>query len=55
MKLIRIAKGKEEVIETGTRQKLNDKLKTLRKSQRGGKVRTWRTGKLYRVEYKIVE
>ena len=55
MKLIRVINGKkEEVFDTGSRQKLNNRMKTLRNSQRGKKVRAW-GGKLYKVMYKIVE
>jgi len=51
LQLIRIAKGKKTVIETGNRKKLNDRLKQLRKATRNGV--SGRGGKKYRVTYLI--
>lgn len=53
MKLIRIARGKETVVATGDRQKLNDRLNQLKASTRKGI--SGRGGKKYSVKYKIVE
>ncbi len=51
MQLVRIAKGKREVIETGNRKKLQDRMKQLRSSTMRGV--SGRTGNKYKVEYKI--
>lgn len=53
MKLVRIAKGKEEIILTGDRKKLLAKMKQLRSSTRNGVCN--RSGQKYKVEYKIEE
>jgi hypothetical protein len=53
MRLIKIARGKEQVVATGDRKVLNDKLIQLRKSTRNGI--SGRGGKKYPVEYRIVE
>lgn len=51
MRLVRIAKGKREVIATGDRKKLQDRMKQLRASTMRGV--SGRTGNKYKVEYKI--
>lgn len=51
MNLIRIARGKREIIATGSRKKLQALIKQLRTSTRKGV--SGRGGKKYRVEYKI--
>jgi hypothetical protein len=53
MQLIRIAKGKQEVIETGDRKKLQYRIKQLRNSTMRGV--SGRGGKKYRVTYQIKE
>lgn len=50
MQLVRIARGKREVIATGDRKKLQDRMKQLRLSTMRGV--SGRFGK-YKVEYKI--
>lgn len=52
MHLIKIAKGKQTVIATGSRAKLNDRLKQLRSGTKG---KSDGNGQKYRVQYKIVE
>jgi len=51
MQLVRIARGKREVIATGDRKKLQDRMKQLRASTMRGV--SGRGGKKYNVEYKI--
>jgi len=52
--LVKIARGKTEVIDTGNHlPKLNNRLKELKKSTKNGV--SARGGKRYRVEYKIVK
>ena len=51
MNLIRIARGKREIIATGNRKKLQALIKQLRTSTRKGV--NGRGGKKYRVEYRI--
>lgn len=53
MELVRIARGKRTVIETGDRKKLNARLKQLRSSTTRGV--SGRAGKKYSVTYEIVE
>jgi hypothetical protein len=52
MYLIKITKGKETIIATGSRAKLNDRLKQLRSGTKG---KSDGNGQKYRVQYKIVE
>jgi hypothetical protein len=52
MYLIKIAKGKETVVATGNRAKLNNRLKELRSGTKG---KSDGNGQKYRVQYKIVE
>lgn len=53
MQLVRIAKGKRYIIETGSRKKLQARMKQLRSSTMRGV--SGRTCNKYRVEYKIEE
>ena len=52
MQIIRIAKGRREVVATGNRKQLNDRLKQLRAATRKGV--SGRYGK-YPVRYELVE
>ena len=49
--LTRMARGRTSVIDTGSRQKMNDRLRKLRGSTRNGA--SGRGGKKYSVEYAI--
>ena len=51
--IVKIARGKREVIETGNLRKLNNRLKQLRSSTRGGIV--GRHAHKYPVRYEIEE
>ncbi len=51
--IIRIARGKESVVESGSRSKMNDRLKQLQKSTRGGA--SGQGGKKYSVKYELRE
>lgn len=51
MQLVRIARGKREVIATGDRKKLQDRMKQLRASTMRGV--SGHGGKKYKVEFKI--
>jgi len=53
MQLIRIARGKREVIATGDRKKLQNIMRQHRESTRCGACT--RSGNKYKVEYKIEE
>ncbi len=53
LKLIKISKGKTEVVLEGDRKKLNVKMKQLRSSTRNGICN--RSGQKCKVEYRIVE
>lgn len=53
MKLIRLARGRETVVAEGSRKSLNNRLKQLRGSTRGGC--SGQHGRKYPVEYKIAE
>ena len=51
--IIRIARGKETVVDEGSRSKINDRLKQLRKSTERGRV--CGRGKKYAVKYRLEE
>jgi hypothetical protein len=53
MKIIKIARGKEEVVAEGSRSKLNNRLKQLRTGTKNGV--SGRGGKKYSVTYKLVD
>lgn len=53
MKIIKIYRGKEIVIEEGDRKKLTNRLKQLRSSTKGKS--SGRGGQKNRVEYKLVD
>jgi hypothetical protein len=50
--IIRLARGKETLIDEGSRPKMLDRLKQLRSSTRSGV--SGRTGNKYSVTYKII-
>lgn len=51
MKLIRIARGKEDIVEEGDRSKLNKRLKQLRQSTMRGC--SGQCGRKYPVKYEL--
>lgn len=53
MKIIKIARGKESIVDEGTRKQLTNRLKQLRSSTNG--KASGRGGKKYKVEYKLVD
>jgi hypothetical protein len=52
--IIRIARGKTEVVESGPRSKMTSRLRQLRSSTRGGRV-SGRMGRKYNVRYELRE
>jgi hypothetical protein len=52
--IVRTARGKSEVVESGPLPKMRDRLKQLRAATRGGRV-SGRGGKKYSVSYELRE
>jgi hypothetical protein len=50
--IVRTARGRSEIIDAGSRQKMNQRLRALRASTHGGRV-SGRGGKKYSVTYEL--